>query len=169
MVLHTFGRDLKWNPHIHCLISEGGYSDDGFWRPVHHFNYTYLRNAFRTALLDEMGRRLGSSFKKIKSQCYTNHKEGFYVYAKPNKCDHWNGHKIHWTLSWTASYCHIQNWQLWWGLGNSHISLQPSWRWQIYSRNNPCIRFHRGVWSGTYRRNTLKWSGMAVFMHVTAK
>lgn len=23
MVLHTFGRDLKWNPHIHCLISEG--------------------------------------------------------------------------------------------------------------------------------------------------
>lgn len=29
MVLHTFGRDLKWNPHIHCLISEGGLSDDG--------------------------------------------------------------------------------------------------------------------------------------------
>ena len=87
MVLHTFGRNLKWNPHIHCLISEGGYSDDGFWCPVHHFNYTYLRNAFRTALLDEMGRRLGSSFKKVKFQCYTNHKEGFYVYAKPNKCD----------------------------------------------------------------------------------
>ena len=34
MVLHTFGRDLKWNPHIHCLISEGGYSDDGLWRHV---------------------------------------------------------------------------------------------------------------------------------------
>ena len=49
MVLHTFGRDLKWNPHIHCLISEGGYSDDAFWRNVSHFNYTFLRNAFRTA------------------------------------------------------------------------------------------------------------------------
>ena len=24
LVLHTFGRDLKWNPHIHCLVSEGG-------------------------------------------------------------------------------------------------------------------------------------------------
>ena len=23
MVLHTFGRDLKWNPHIHCLIWKG--------------------------------------------------------------------------------------------------------------------------------------------------
>ena len=30
MVLHTFGRDLKWKPHIHCLISEGGYSDNDF-------------------------------------------------------------------------------------------------------------------------------------------
>lgn len=23
-VLHTFGRPLEWNPHIHCLITEGG-------------------------------------------------------------------------------------------------------------------------------------------------
>nr|WP_243143602.1 transposase [Pseudobutyrivibrio xylanivorans] len=23
-VLHTFGRSLQWNPHIHCLITEGG-------------------------------------------------------------------------------------------------------------------------------------------------
>lgn len=30
MVLHTFRRDLKWSPHIHFLISESGYSDDGF-------------------------------------------------------------------------------------------------------------------------------------------
>ena len=87
MVLHTFGRDLKWNPHIHCLITEGGYSDDGFWKGVHHFNYTFLRNAFRTALLNEMETILGPSFKKIKAKCYTKHKQGFYVYTKPNKCD----------------------------------------------------------------------------------
>lgn len=87
MVLHTFGRDLKWNPHIHCLISEGGYSDDGFWRPVKHFDYTYLRNAFRTALLNEMESILGPSFKKVKANCYSEHKHGFYVYAKPNLCD----------------------------------------------------------------------------------
>ena len=87
MVLHTFGRDLKWNPHIHCLITEGGYSDDGFWRNNSHFNYTFLRNAFRTALLNEMEAILGSSFKKVKAKCYTEHKHGFYVYAKPNRCD----------------------------------------------------------------------------------
>ena len=87
MVLHTFGRDLKWNPHIHCLISEGGYSDDGFWRPVKHFDYTYLRNAFRTALLNEMESKIGPTFKKVKAKCYREHPQGFYVYAKPNLCD----------------------------------------------------------------------------------
>ena len=83
MVLHTFGRDLKWNPHIHCLISEGGYSDNGFWRNINYFNYTYLR----TALLNEMESKIGPSFKKAKALCYQQHKDGFYVYAKPNKCD----------------------------------------------------------------------------------
>ena len=87
MVLHTFGRDLKWNPHIHCLISEGGYSDDGFWRNVKHFDYTFLRNAFRTALLNEMESKIGSSFKKVKAKCYREHQQGFYVYAKPYLCD----------------------------------------------------------------------------------
>ena len=87
MTLHTFGRDLKWNPHIHCLISEGGYSDDGVWRNVKHFDYTFLRNAFRTALLNEMESKIGSSFKKVKAKCYREHQQGFYVYAKPNLCD----------------------------------------------------------------------------------
>lgn len=87
LVLHTFGRDLKWNPHIHCLLSEGGLSDAGFWKNVSHFNYTYLRNAFRTALLNELENQIGPSFKKTKALCYKNNEHGFYVYAKPNKCD----------------------------------------------------------------------------------
>ena len=52
-----------------------------------HFNYNYLRNAFRAALLNEMELHLDSSFKKAKSACYREHKHGFYVYAKPNKCN----------------------------------------------------------------------------------
>lgn len=87
-VLHTFGRDLKWNPHIHCLISEFGVADSGAFRKKAHFNYTFLRNAFQTVLLNLMEAHIGNSFKKIKAACYRNHKDGFYVYAKPNNCDH---------------------------------------------------------------------------------
>ena len=86
-VLHTFGRDLKWNPHIHCLISEGGVGNSSIWRHKKHFNYTLLRNSFQTALLNELEKKIGPSFKKVKALCYSNHKDGFYVYAKPNKCD----------------------------------------------------------------------------------
>lgn len=86
-VLHTFGRDLKWNPHIHCLVSEGGYSKNAFWCEKTHFNYRFLRDSFQTALLNELEKKISSpSFKQIKSSMYRNHENGFYVYAKPNKC-----------------------------------------------------------------------------------
>ncbi|MDD2978741.1 MAG: transposase [Hespellia sp.] len=86
-VLHTFGRPLEWNPHIHCLLTEGGFSDDGFWRVVKYFDYNYLRKSFQTALLNLMLAKLGDSFKKTKSLIYKKDKNGFYVYAKPNLCD----------------------------------------------------------------------------------
>jgi len=78
---------LEWNPHIHCLLTEGGFSDDGFWRVVKYFDYTYLRKAFQTTLLNEMESRIGTSFKTTKSSIYSKDKNGFYVYAKPNLCD----------------------------------------------------------------------------------
>ena len=86
-VLHTFGRPLEWNPHIHCLISEGGTGSITPWRRITHFNYNYLRNAFCTALLNEMHKQIGDSFKKTKSFIYNQCKNGFYVYAKPKKCE----------------------------------------------------------------------------------
>ena len=86
-VLHTFGRPLEWNPHIHCLITEGGFSDDGFWRVVKHFNYALLRKSFQTALLNELERRIGPSFKKTKALIYSKDKNGFYIYAKPSICN----------------------------------------------------------------------------------
>jgi hypothetical protein len=81
--LHTFGRDLKWNPHIHVLLSEGGAGNKTVWRPVKHFNYVLLRNSFRTALLNHMHKHIGDSFKKVKAYIYKNCPNGFYVYAKP--------------------------------------------------------------------------------------
>ena len=46
--IHTFGRDLKWNPHIHCLIPELIYSfKKDKIKTFHHFNFTKLRKAFQ--------------------------------------------------------------------------------------------------------------------------
>lgn len=82
-VLHTFGRSLGWNPHIHVLLSEGGVGNNTVWRPCKHFNYTFLRNSFRTALLNLLENKIGKSFRKVKSYIYQHCPNGFYVYAKP--------------------------------------------------------------------------------------
>jgi hypothetical protein len=82
-VLHTFGRSLQWNPHIHVLLSEGGAGNNTVWRTVKHFNYTLLRSSFRTALLNRLHKQIGDSFKKTKAYIYKHCPNGFYVYAKP--------------------------------------------------------------------------------------
>ena len=64
--LHTFGRDLKRNPHIHCLVSEGGIGNSLRWAHKKHFNFSFLRHAFQTALLNELHLNLVLLLKKSK-------------------------------------------------------------------------------------------------------
>ena len=52
--LHTFGRDLKWNPHIHVLITEGASGNFTPWKKFEVFPYIMLRNRFQTTLLGSM-------------------------------------------------------------------------------------------------------------------
>lgn len=33
-VIHTFGRDLKWNPHVHVLMTLGAMGKSGKWRKI---------------------------------------------------------------------------------------------------------------------------------------
>ena len=52
-VLHTFGRDLKWNPHIHCLVSEGGIDKSGLWHANKHFKL-YRKTINKYGILQSM-------------------------------------------------------------------------------------------------------------------
>lgn len=82
--LHTFGRDLKWNPHIHTLITEGASGNITVWKPFKHFPYPMLRRRFQATLLDLMEKAMGPSFYHLKTSLFYSYKDGFYVYAKPN-------------------------------------------------------------------------------------
>ena len=86
--LHTFGRDLKWNPHIHMLCSEGGSGNIEVFRKVKHISFKALRFRWQKLLLSYLSENSSPSqlisFKKIKNFLYSNYDNGFYVYAKPN-------------------------------------------------------------------------------------
>ena len=50
--LHTFGNDIKWNVHFHTIISEGGATKNGKWKPVYYLPYEILRKKWRDYSLD---------------------------------------------------------------------------------------------------------------------
>lgn len=86
--LHTFGRDLKWNPHIHMILSEGCYSPiSKEWKNVNFFPFAMLRKRWMTTLLFNMKKSLDPSifdineFKTLTSSFYNKHDNGFYVNA----------------------------------------------------------------------------------------
>ena len=83
MFLHTFGRDLKWIPHIHVLIAEIKTGGDMIYKKRNYFNYDALSKRFQKILLYLLDKELGNSFNKVKRDCFNKHKNGFYVYAEP--------------------------------------------------------------------------------------
>jgi len=81
--LHTFGRDLKWNPHIHILATEGAMGNKTPWKTFNHFPYEMLRKRFMTKLLVNLSKHIHSiEFKKLKNILYKENCKGFYVYAR---------------------------------------------------------------------------------------
>lgn len=84
--LHTFGRDMKWNPHIHVLIAELKISGDKIVK-WNYFDYDALSKRFQRILLDLLSKRLGKDIfpNDFKRSLFLNHKKGFYVYAEPKK------------------------------------------------------------------------------------
>ena len=67
--LHTFGRDLKWHPHIHVLIAEIALTNSKCikWE---YFDFNALSKRFMKILLDLMSEQLGPSFNSLKNFLY---------------------------------------------------------------------------------------------------
>ena len=83
--LHTFGRDLKWNPHIHVLIAEIKIGSDNSCKKWSFFDYDALSLRFQKILLDLLSKELGKSFDEEMNHLFSIYKKGFYVYAEPKK------------------------------------------------------------------------------------
>ena len=101
--LHTFGRDLKWNPHIHMLCTEGGAGNTEVFRIIKHINFKALRSRWQKLLLDYLQNNLPEKelieFKLLKNQIYKEYNNGFYVYAKPD-----NISSINQTINYVVRY-----------------------------------------------------------------
>jgi len=85
-VLHTFGRDLKWNPHIHMIVCEEAIGNSNIWRRFDHFNYEGLRRSWQFSILKLLSEHIKDpSFKTVVDSLYARYKQGFYVNSPPVK------------------------------------------------------------------------------------
>lgn len=82
--LHTFGRDLKWNPHIHVLIAEKKIANNKV-ENLTYFNYDSLSKRFMNILLKLLCEYNNNKFLYVKNSLYKSCKNGFYVYAEKKK------------------------------------------------------------------------------------
>jgi DNA-directed RNA polymerase subunit RPC12/RpoP len=83
-VVHTFGSDLKWNPHVHVLFTEGGIDKDSKWfKQVPHIPFKYLRKSWQKQLFEIIRNNFKDKVTKILlNKLYKQNPEGFYVNAE---------------------------------------------------------------------------------------
>lgn len=85
-VLHTYGRDMKWNTHIHTIVTEGAMGNSNIFKKFEYISFNALRKRFQKILLDLLEKELGKqNFKTLKNFIYKKSDNGFYVYAEQKK------------------------------------------------------------------------------------
>lgn len=81
-VIHTFGRDLKWNPHIHMIMSLKCYGETKN-RTIRYFCYEKMRKFWQKEILDLMKEKSKSpKMRMLINRLYREKNNGFYIYAK---------------------------------------------------------------------------------------
>jgi len=93
-VLQTYGADIKWNPHVHCIVTEGGFDGKGNWIHTYYIPYKFWRKKWQYHLL--------TMLKKEMPKCretnifidllFKNNPEGFVINGERRfeKGEGWN-------------------------------------------------------------------------------
>ena len=93
-VLQTYGADMKYNPHVHCIVTEGGFDRKWNWIHTYYMPYKFWRRKWQykllTMLKNEMPRcRETDVFIHL---LFKNNPEGFVINAEHRfeKGEGWN-------------------------------------------------------------------------------
>lgn len=82
-VVHPFGKDLGFKPHVHCIATEGGFTNDGRFIGVgSYINYDALHREWQYAVLKALRRHVP---QEVIALCYRKYVDGFCAYVKPER------------------------------------------------------------------------------------
>ena len=87
-VIHTFGRDLKWNPHIHAIVTLGGFNKNHKYLKKKYFHINSIAGQWKKLVIDivKNGNYENEKLKKkayhVASQLYHKNTRFFFDVAK---------------------------------------------------------------------------------------
>ena len=83
-IVHTFGRDLKFNPHVHMLMTEGGLTSANQWIDIPFIPYGLLRKKWQYCLLTALKASLPKTRRnsRLIDSLFRANNKGFYVNAE---------------------------------------------------------------------------------------
>lgn len=91
MALHTWGQQLSFHPHVHCLVTAGGMAADGLWRDSRRKYFLPLeplKRLFRGKLLDGVRRSAQRGALRLPAGWSLSELEGLT----------WRLHHRHWNI-----------------------------------------------------------------------
>jgi hypothetical protein len=93
-VLQTYGADMKYDPHIHGIVTEGGFDSKKNWVHVDFIKYEGWRKKWQYELLTRLKKELprGTETNSFVDRHFKNYPNGFVVFGKRRfeKREGWN-------------------------------------------------------------------------------
>jgi hypothetical protein len=85
VVIHPFGRDLGFKPHIHIIVTEGGFDGRGEFIHMTFIPYRAMRKSWQYHVLTELKKVLPktSLWSGFIDYLFTVYDDGFYAYLPP--------------------------------------------------------------------------------------
>lgn len=82
-VVHPFGKDLKFNPHVHCIVTEGGFDDKGIFVQLGQYvPYNLIHKIWQNEVLTSLKKYLPKEFIDF---LFRKYPKGFAAYVKPER------------------------------------------------------------------------------------
>lgn len=88
-VVHPFGRDMEFKPHVHVVATSGGFTVDNKFIKLGYVNYDYLHKTWQAIVLRELKKYL---CQRIIEHCFRRYPNGFAAYLKPEVI--WSGRHL---------------------------------------------------------------------------
>lgn len=86
VVLHPFSREIRFKPHTHCIVTEGGFDKQGaFISLPSYIPYELLHKSWQYHILTELRRALPREYNRIIDCLFRNYPNGFHAHLKPER------------------------------------------------------------------------------------